>query len=200
MNVVRTYSGFDVSISAPDSRAIDIRDIACSLSRINRFGGATRLPLNVADHSLNVVRWLALQKAPMLVQMLGLLHDAHEAYIGDITAPMRLELARRAGGNLVQKIADQLDIEIRVAFGLPRHADVSHLGLVYTADLCVAAAEWRDLMPGRCPIVAPPAPFPIKPRNADQSELAFLKAFDLLQMEIGPSISTSSEARGQHAE
>lgn len=191
MNVVRTYTGRNVSLAVPDASTIEIRDIACSLSRINRFNGSTRLPLNVADHSLNVVRWLSLQKAPPVVQMLGLLHDAHEAYIGDITAPVRRELCEWAGRDIVQRIAERLDQAIRVALGLNRHVETAHLALVHLADQCVLAAEWRDLMEGTSPFPAQPVSFAIKPRNADQSELTFLKTFDQLRLDIGPQLAAS---------
>lgn len=190
MNWVRTHYGNTVSLSSPEPEGIDIRDIACSLSRINRFLGATRLPVNVADHSLNVVRYLAHSKAPALVQLLGLLHDAHEAYIGDVIGPMRRELADWAGRDIVQRIADRFDQAIRKAFGLPVHIGVGTMAMIHVADEVILSAEWRDLMPGAPPVFAQPAPFAIKPRNADQSELAFLKAFDQLRLEVGPIVKS----------
>ena len=187
MNWIRTYSGKDVSLSDPQPVSIEIRDIACSLSRINRFNGATRLPLNVADHSLNVVRWLAMSKASPFVQLLGLLHDAHEAYIGDITEPMRREISEWAGRSIVEQIAGRLDKAIRLAFDLGETVDSRMLDRVQLADRAVAAAEWRDLMDGPSPIAAQPAPFAIKPKNSDQAEAAFLKTFQLLHTEVGPA-------------
>lgn len=184
MNFVRTYSGRDVSLAEPHFATINIRDIACALSRINRFCGATLLPVNVADHSLNVLRLLAMARNSPEVQMLGLLHDAHEAYIGDITAPMRRQIKASAGHDVVQATADQLDQSIRQAFGLARHASARHLALVHAADQAVLAAEWRDLMQGPVPFATVPAPFAIKPRNSDQSEIAYLKAFDQLRIEL----------------
>jgi len=192
MNCVRTYTGRTVSLVTPQADTISILDIACALSRINRFSGMTKLPVNVADNSLNVVRWLAAAKAPPLVQMYGLLHDAHKAYIGDITGPVRRELADWAGRDIVQRIADRLDLAIRPAFDLPPHIDVRHLSIIHLADQAVLAAEWRDLMEGHSPIAAMPATFAIKPRNADQSEIAFLKQFDLLRIAIGPSLATAT--------
>lgn len=193
MTSVRTYSGHEVSLSDPHPASINIRDIACALSRLNRFCGATRLPVNVADHSLNVVRYLAWSKASPIVQMLGLLHDAHEAFIGDITAPVRRRIRELSGRDLAQEMADRIDGTIRTAFGLQKHAPTRDLALVHAADQAVLAAEWRDLMEGPMPASMPlPAPFAIKPRTADQAEIAFLKSFDLLQLELGPITATSS--------
>lgn len=190
MTFVRTYSGRDVSLADPHFATINIRDIACALSRINRFCGATRLPVNVADHSLNVVRCLALQRASAAVQLLGLLHDAHEAYIGDITAPMRRQIKAICGRDVVEVIADQMDRAVWQAFGLARYALARDIAMVRIADQAVLAAEWRDLMEGPSPIAGTAATFAIKPRNADQAEIAFLKTFDQLKLALGPSFST----------
>lgn len=192
MNFVRTYSGRDVSLAEPHFNTINIRDIACALSRINRFSGATRLPVNVADHSLNVSRLLAMRQASPTVQMLGLLHDAHEAYIGDITTPMRRQIKAVAGCDVVEQTAARLDQAIRQAFGLGRHALARDLAEVHEADQAVLAAEWRDLMEGPSPIASAPASFAIKPRNADQAEISFLRTFDLLVLAMGPATFTSS--------
>lgn len=186
MSLVTTRSGRAVSLADPDPATIDIRDIACSLSRLNRFSGATLLPVNVADHSLNVVRFMAMRKAPPELLMLGLLHDAHEAYIGDITSPTRREIATLAGRDLVQTMADLLDEAILKAFQVWHCSSLGALAWVRTSDAAVFAAEWRDLMPGRCPISVEAAPFAIKPRNADRAEEEFLKTFDRLQLQIGP--------------
>jgi hypothetical protein len=187
MSIVRTYTGRDVALPNPSPDTIDIRDIACSLSRINRFNGATKLPLNMADHSITMVSILAIGRQPPLVQMLGLLHDAHEAYIGDITTPVRQEIAAFAGFDVMARIASRLDRAIRLAFGLAADAHVPHVGAVLAADRAALGAEWRDLMEGPPPFVMHhPCPFPIKPRSPDRAEEEFLRLFGQLRREIGP--------------
>ena len=188
MSYVRTHTGRSVSLVDPDPQTIDIRDIACSLSRINRFSGATRLPINVADHSLNVVRLLSLRRAPASIQMLGLLHDAHETYIGDITTPVRAELAAACGDDIVWRMCQRLDQAILASAGLSSGTRIPlrTLAFVSAADAAVFAAEWRDFMQGPCPSLVDPAPFAIKPRNADRSEEDFLWVFHRLRVEMGP--------------
>ena len=70
----------------------DINTIAKALSCINRFCGHTSRPYSVAEHSLLVCDILRDQGYSCLVQMAGLLHDAHEAYIGDVSSPVKWEL------------------------------------------------------------------------------------------------------------
>jgi 5'-deoxynucleotidase YfbR-like HD superfamily hydrolase len=189
MNVVITASGRTLSLSDPDPKDVSIRDIACGLSRINRFSGATMLPVNVADHSLNVVRFLSQRKAPDEIQMLGLLHDAHEAYLGDITSPVRREIAAHVTFDVVQRIAERLDQAIFKAFGIWHAASLGAHAWVRTADDAVFAAEWRDLIHPRCSSAAAAgdaAPFPIKPRSPDKAEEDFLKTFEQLRFRMGP--------------
>lgn len=187
MSVFRTYGGQFVSLVNPEPSTIDIRDIACALSRIVRFSGATRLPINVADHSLNVVRLLSLRKATPATQMLGLLHDAHETYLGDITGPVRYAISEFVGQDLIGRMAQRLDTAIRRAFNLEAHANFSSLSQVKIADVMILAAEWRDYMSGPCPTASDAAPFAIRPRNPDKAEEDFLKTFERLRLEMGPA-------------
>ena len=59
---------------------ICIEDIAHALALVNRFAGHTPEPISVAQHSVCVAR---LVRAGLKRQ--ALLHDASEAYIGDVT-------------------------------------------------------------------------------------------------------------------
>jgi hypothetical protein len=89
---VDTYKGHRVELLTPTADSITFEDIARSLSRQARFNGHTKgaHPYSVAQHSV----WVALyiehhyQTAPA-VTLQALLHDAHEAYIGDIATPVK---------------------------------------------------------------------------------------------------------------
>ncbi len=87
-----TYTGKSIDLAKPHPSSICIEDIAWHLSRLPRFGGATRSTTvyTVAQHSilvLNRVRQID-PDALVTTQIHALLHDAHEAYIGDVTRPM----------------------------------------------------------------------------------------------------------------
>lgn len=53
-----------------------------TLAKLNRFGGRTPEPFSVAAHSV-----LVEHLSPPELKPWALLHDAHEAFIGDITTP-----------------------------------------------------------------------------------------------------------------
>ena len=69
----------------PERYTFTVQEIAESLSRICRFNGHMGWE-SVATHSIRVAR--AVGHAPPRVQLAALLHDAHEAYIGDIPGPL----------------------------------------------------------------------------------------------------------------
>lgn len=81
---INTYTGrrFDYLNPAPDM--IDLRDIAHALSRICRFTGHTSSFYSVARHSLYVASYV-----DRSYKLYALLHDAAEAYIGDINTILK---------------------------------------------------------------------------------------------------------------
>lgn len=73
----------------PRPEDVDIHDIAHHLALINRYSGASLFPVSVAQHSVLVCRLLERHKYPATVQLLGLLHDASEAYLNDMISPIK---------------------------------------------------------------------------------------------------------------
>ena len=69
---------------------IKIEDIAFNLSNINRFAGAVR-GMNVAYHSIIVARLVEYLGGCHAGQYAGLMHDAHEAYVGDVIQPVGVD-------------------------------------------------------------------------------------------------------------
>lgn len=131
---MQTYGGRMIDLLDPDPALIDIQDIAVSLSRICRFNGHCAAHYSVADHSARVA--LECVCDPLA----ALLHDAHEAYLGDITRPARQAID---SAGLVET-ARRLDAAIGEAFGID--PDRFHSPEVKRADNVLLATELRDLM------------------------------------------------------
>lgn len=93
-----------------DARPEDvlIEDIAFALSNVSRFGGHTRF-YSVAEHSCIVADHL-----PPALKLLGLLHDATEAYLGDVVRPLKQQLPeyKRAESNLWKVIAKRFSLPV----------------------------------------------------------------------------------------
>lgn len=95
---------FLIDYNDPSPAHICPLEIAACLARIRRWQG---LGISVAQHSLRVYRQLLGESAE--VRIWALLHDAHEAYLGDVAGPMC--------GALVYH-AQKFDNAIRVSAGL----------------------------------------------------------------------------------
>jgi len=87
MTKILTNSGLWFDFLDPQPDQICLHDIAHALSRICRYGGHTYQHYSVAQHSL-LVASLLVDESPLIRQH-GLLHDAPEAYTGDIVSPLK---------------------------------------------------------------------------------------------------------------
>lgn len=82
---IQTFTRKKFDLLEPDESMICIEDIAHHLSIENRFGGATKFPLAVGYHSVNMV-----DICPHVRLNLDyLMHDAHEAYTKDLPTPIK---------------------------------------------------------------------------------------------------------------
>lgn len=129
---IQTFTGKVIDLGLVTEEDIDILDIAHALSLINRYTGHTIAPYSVAQHSVHVSRLVADEHA-----LWGLLHDASEAYLGDVSRPLKSMLPdyKRLEEMVQRAIAD------RFALGWPIPAEVK------AADNVALMAEKRDLMP-----------------------------------------------------
>lgn len=141
---VETYSGRYVDTSNPRASSICIQDIAHALSQICRYGGHSRRFYSVAEHSNNVSERLRRKGHPPVVQLAGHLHDATEAYLGDIPRPMKPLL-----GTAYEALTAQMDAVIVEALELPFHADAFHCRSVKDADSWMLIMEARHLLPSK---------------------------------------------------
>lgn len=182
---LRTASGRDLILARPD--AISIEDIAAHLAKINRFNGATRQPYSVAQHSVLVARILALAGHDAATQLWGLLHDAHEAYLGDMATPVQwhlfgnVEKARNVLPSVWEEATTAMDEAIIAAFGLTVTAVMRREVLL--ADKRALVTEWRDLMQGPCPAgwTAEPVPDLVWPAyHWSDAQAVFLQRFETL--------------------
>ena len=77
-----TFTGIQFFIADPDPEAIRVVDVAHALSMICRFGGHVSEFYSVAQHSVLASEWCDPRLAAEV-----LIHDAAEAYVGDVIYP-----------------------------------------------------------------------------------------------------------------
>lgn len=87
-NKIATFSGRLVNPWSLKLSDIAIEDIAHALSQINRYGGHTRVPYSVAQHSVILAQEAKLRWGSHEALYL-LLHDAEETYLNDVPRPVK---------------------------------------------------------------------------------------------------------------
>lgn len=127
-----SFSGQCFNVRAPQPHQIRLDDIAHHLAHVCRFGGAVSEFYSVAEHCVYVSRLV-----PPELAVLGLLHDATEAYLGDVIKPLKNCLPDYKALEHVWGAA------VAARFGLAslEHPDVK------LADVAAVQAERRDLLP-----------------------------------------------------
>jgi 5'-deoxynucleotidase YfbR-like HD superfamily hydrolase len=90
--LMTTHSGRRVDLADIRPEHIIIEDVAHALAHICRFGGHTKVFYSVAQHSVRVAR-----SVPREFMLEGLLHDATEAFVGDMVRPLKRMLPEYKG-------------------------------------------------------------------------------------------------------
>lgn len=167
---MQTFSGVAYWPMDPRVSEVRIEDIAHHLSMICRFGGAVSRFYSVAEHSVLVSKCV-----PKAWALQGLLHDATEAYVGDVVRPLKRNLPR------YEEVERLNWLCIAEAFSLPieMHESVKH------ADNTVLLAE-RNALLGPQPIPwgwdknYVPADVEILCMTPEEAKSAFLARFNQL--------------------
>lgn len=172
-----TLSGKRVSVFDPKVEDIVLRDIAQALSRVCRFGGHVRQHLSVAQHCVLVSKIVQDTGGSLQQQYRGLLHDASEAYVGDVISPLKHHLP---GYEIIE---DRWQRVIGQAFGVEL---VAPDPLVKDADIVAFYTEWRDNFPERSPLEdARPSFRPAYGMRAELAEDMFMLRYEELARLVG---------------
>ena len=94
MSEILTHTRVMIDPVHPDGALIHIRDIAHSLSMLCRANGHFPTFYSVGQHCVNCVREAHARGWSRKLQLACLLHDGSEAYLADVTRPVKKELPR----------------------------------------------------------------------------------------------------------
>ena len=161
-NEITTATGRNINPLALKIEDVDIYDIAHSLAMICRFNGHSRIVYSVAEHSVLVSTF-----CPPELALEGLLHDAAEAYLGDVPTPLKrqwpeYQAAERRAQSVITK-----------CFGLP--AEMS--SAVNVADKRAIEIEMPRLL---APVHSSIAIAPLCGFSPDKGREAFLARYSEL--------------------
>ena len=163
---------------------ITIADIAHSLAKICRYGGRCHTFYSVAQHSVLVAHIVGGERPDLAMH--GLLHDAAEAYLGDVVIPLKqhLRFVGPWGSLSFLEVESQLEKHIRGQLGL-RELTAPEAAYVEAADREALAREAKGLMGG--PDWAPNTEHEAITTGAapEAAERSFLAAYDRLFSWLG---------------
>jgi uncharacterized protein len=140
---LQTVSGRRVNPFDPDPSQLDAEDIARALGNLCRFGGHARSFYSVAQHSVIVSELVEQRGGDAEDVFAALMHDASEAYLGDMPHPIK---HRSPLGAAFKAAEEHLEAAIRARFRIK--ADVPEIkradrALLATERLAFSAENWH---------------------------------------------------------
>jgi hypothetical protein len=139
-----TRSGAKFDVLDPKVEDVHLSDIVWSLSRVCRFNGHTRRFYSVAQHSLHTAELIYEWTGDRSLALSALLHDAAEAYTGDIARPIKRMFEDRFPGSF-EELELGVELAIMARFNVSGPLD-SSWSTIKQADDVMVATEIRDLM------------------------------------------------------
>lgn len=141
---IRTFLGGYFWPLDPRADEIFVEDIAHSLANSCRWTGHVRKFYSVAQHSV-----LAANYVPPELALQALLHDASEAYLVDLSRPIKHAPGL---GTVYRKVESKLEKVIFEKFGLPKEIApeiklVDNM-LLWTEKRDLVAGEWEEKLAG----------------------------------------------------
>lgn len=133
MTWIVTYSGGAFDLIDPQPETVHPVEVAHALSLICRFTGHVRQHYSVAQHCVVVS-----QLVPPEDALAGLLHDAAEAYVGDVSKPLKMLLPQYQ--TVEERVWGAVAARFKISTTLPAS--------VKRADITALLWEGRDLLAG----------------------------------------------------
>lgn len=135
-NTIKLGSGVYFDLANPSYEQINIDDIANALSKICRFGGHCKGFYSVAEHCVLASHAARAKGHSREVCEAILLHDAAEAYIGDMVKPLKIMIPQFSA------IEKRIEREIEKAFVVDF---AKHSYVINKYDLGMLFAERKQL-------------------------------------------------------
>jgi len=165
---LQTYTGRQFFPMDPDPAEVDIADIAHALSLLCRYNGHVRRFYSVAEHCVLVSRVVPPEHA-----LWGLLHDATEAYVGDMVRPLKNHMPA------YRQAEDRVMVAIATRFGISPEMP----GEVGAADTRLLLDERAALLgepPAQWAVEGEPYGVEVEAWSPERAEAEYLARFEEL--------------------
>ena len=140
MSYITTVTGKHFDPMNPEKQEFDIIDIAHALSLICRGNGHIKFFYSVAQHSIACAEEAVARGCSTEVILGCLLHDASEAYLSDVTRPVKKELPQYLSAE--EKLQDAIWQHF-----IGRALTAEEQKLIFEIDDLMLSAEFHQLMP-----------------------------------------------------
>ena len=140
MSYITTVTGKHFDPMNPENQEFDITDIAHALSLICRGNGHIKFFYSVAQHCIACAEEAVARGYPSEVILGCLLHDASEAYLSDVTRPVKKELPQYLMAE------EKLQVAIWQHF-IGRDLTADEQERIFEIDDMMLSAEFHQLMP-----------------------------------------------------
>lgn len=191
-HTIKLASGAYFDLSDPDPMQIKIQDIAGALSKICRFGGHVNEFYSVAEHCC-LAADEAFREGHSPEECLAvLLHDAAEAYVGDMVKPLKMLV-----GASFSEVEENVEHAIEMALGVDfkKHDEV-----IKTFDRGMLMAERRRFFNSdsvvwygeKEAVSLNPYIAPMSDKNAKR---LFLEIYDRLRTKINETADVQTEPK-----
>ena len=172
---ILTYTGAVMSPVKPKESDIHIEDIAHCLSYMCRANGHIKHFFSVGQHSIYCFYEAKERNYPLKLQLALLLHDGSEAYLADITRPVKHNLHKYL------EIESKLQNIIYEKFGI-KNLDDEEQVLINEIDNVMLYYEFLNLTGKKIFTTVPKivGSYTFKEENFKDVENTFLKIFEQL--------------------
>jgi hypothetical protein len=184
---ILTYSGKRFFPFDPRMDDIDIVDIAHALSNLCRFTGHTLSFYSVAEHCVRMSK-----VGPQYLALPLLLHDASEAYLSDLSRPVKHNSLLQGYRDAERHLMDCIELKFRLPVGAFQDPLIKHI------DNRMLMTERRDLLPttpDNWDVSEDAFPFVVTPVSPEVAEKMFLARYAELKGQMQDSCQGSQPSR-----
>lgn len=182
---ITTFSGAQFMLASPMPEMVQLEDIAHALSMICHFGGHTAQFFSVAQHSVLVAKAARIRGFDREFCKWALMHDAPEAYLGDVTRPLKVLLPyyRTLEEGVMEAIAQKFGLVTMRDDSFAELKKIDDSILKLEAKMLMNRAVLHDGRGNPYDLPDPPPDIPvafISPMNNQVAKSTFLREYEII--------------------